>query len=82
MESWSSSNAHIVSLWVLGYFSSSLQRRLSIAELMRLQGCDPSDIDTTDIPRTKLGNIVGNAMSVNVVKLVLEQALKAIAWQA
>ena len=65
----------------LGYFSTMLQRRLSITELMRLQGCDPSDIDTRGIPRTRLGHIIGNAMSVNVVKLVLEQALKAIAWQ-
>ena len=65
----------------LGYFSTMLQRRLSITELMRLQGCDPSDSNTRGIPGTKLGHILGNAMSVNVVKLVLEQALKAIAWQ-
>ena len=65
----------------MGYFSTMLQRRLSITELMRLQGCDPLDIDTRGIPRTRLGHIIGNAMSVNVAKLVLEQALKAIAWQ-
>ena len=63
-----------------GYYSTTLQRRLSMTEMMRLQGCNPSDIDTRGTSQTALGKIVGNAMSVNVVTKVLEQALKAIAW--
>ena len=59
----------------LGYFSTSLQRKLSVQELMRLQGANPRTLKTEGASRTTLGHMAGNAMSVNVVAKVLEQAL-------
>ena len=63
----------------LGYFSTSLQRKLSVQELMRLQGANPRTLKTEGVSRTTLGHMAGNAMSVNVVAKVLEQALLSTA---
>ena len=59
----------------LGYFCTSLKRQLSVEELMRLQGADPRALDTSETSQTAMGRIVGNAMSINVISKVLEQAL-------
>ena len=58
-----------------GYFSTSLQRKLSVPELMRLQGANPRTLKTEGASRTTLGRMAGNAMSVNVLAKVLKQAL-------
>ena len=61
----------------LGYFSTTLQRRLSVRELMRLQGANPQKLNLVGTSRCALGEMVGNVMSINVVERVLEQALEA-----
>ena len=46
------------------------------AEMLRLQGMDPSKF-VIDVSSSKLGQQIGNAMSVNVVERILIAALKA-----
>ena len=53
-------------------------RKLSLSELMRLQGCDPKRFNTSGLTKTQLGSIIGNAMSVNVMEAVIEKAIKTI----
>ena len=61
-----------------GYYATKLQRRLSLKELMRLQGCNPSRLNTSVISDTQLGAIIGNAMSINVMEAVIAQMMTAI----
>ena len=55
-------------------------RRLSVSEMIRLQGMDPRRLDTTGIRDTDMGGIVGNAMSVNVAMHILKKMLESIDW--
>ena len=60
------------------YYSTKQMRKLSLSELMRLQGCDPKRFNTSGLTKTQLGSIIGNAMSVNVMEAVIEKAIKTI----
>jgi hypothetical protein len=57
-----------------GYYSTKQMRKLSLSELMRLQGCDPKRFKTSGLTKTQLGSIIGNAMSVNVMEAVIEKS--------
>ena len=59
-------------------FHLRLKRRLSMSELMRLQGADPRTLFTGGLPKTNLSNIVGNAMSINVLEAVIIEVLRAV----
>ena len=63
-----------------GYYATRLMRRLSVSEMIRLQGMDPRRLDTTGIRDTDMGGIVGNAMSVNVATRILKKMLESIDW--
>ena len=62
----------------LGFFHLRLKRRLSMPELMRLQGADPEKLFTGGLAKTNLGNIVGNAMSINVLEAVIIAVMRAV----
>ena len=47
-------------------------------ELMRLQGADPRTLFTGGLAKTNLGNIVGNAMSINVLEAVIIAVMRAV----
>ena len=59
-------------------FHLRLKLRLSMSELMRLQGADPRTLFTGGLAKTNLGNIVGNAMSINVLEAVIIEVLRAV----
>ena len=61
-----------------GYYATRLMRRLSVSEMMRLQGMEPCRLDTNGISDTDMGGITGNAMSVNVVTRILKKMLESI----
>ena len=46
------------------------------AEMLRLQGMSPSKI-VVDVSQSKLGQQIGNAMSINKIERILAAALKA-----
>ena len=62
----------------LRVFHLRLKRRLSMSELMRLQGADPHTLFTGGLAKTNLGNIVGNAMSINVMEAVIIAVMRAV----
>ena len=47
-------------------------------ELMRLQGADPRTLFTGGLAKTNLGNIVGNAMPINVLEAVIIAVMRAV----
>ena len=59
-----------------GHWITNQRRRMNKAEMLRLQGMDPSTF-VTDVSSSKLGQQIGNAMSVNVIERILIAALKA-----
>ncbi len=60
-----------------GHWITSRNRRLSLAEMFRLQGMNPEKV-IVDVSMRTLGQQIGNAMSVNVVERVLLIALRAL----
>lgn len=60
-----------------GYYVTSLDRRLTTAEMLKLQGVVPENIgDTRGIPTREINASIGNAMSA----CVLERILPRVAW--
>ena len=66
------------------YYDTLLGRRLSLTELMRCQGAEPSllKFGSAVLSARAMGGIVGNAMSVSVVAALLEQILKSLGWSS
>ena len=64
----------------MAYYSTKLQRRLNVREMMRLQGCNPKRLRTDMLTQTKLAGIIGNAMSINVMAAIILEMLKAACW--
>ena len=59
-----------------GFWVTSLGRRLSSTELLRLQGVQPEWLHWRGIPLRSVGEMAGNAMTVPVLAAVLREALK------
>ena len=59
------------------YFHSRLSRRLSVGELLRLQGVPDGCLDFAGIPERQIGMIAGNAMTVPVLAAVIREGLLA-----
>ena len=59
-----------------GYYSINHNRRLTLSEMMRLQGYPPEAV-TIVPPETKFGAAVGNAFSAPVVARILRAAVAA-----
>ena len=59
-----------------GHWLLHKNRRMNIKEMMRLQGINPTKF-VVDVSECTLGQQIGNAMSVNVIERVLNQALQA-----
>ena len=59
-----------------GHWLLHKNRRMSIKEMMRLQGIDPDKFKQV-VPDSVMGQHIGNAMSVNVIERILSRALKA-----
>ena len=57
------------------YYATMLKRRVTLRELMRLQGVDPTRVNIDGVPTTAVGHIIGNAMSCNVVKAICQSCL-------
>eukprot|EP00959_Pyramimonas_sp_CCMP1952_P475374 9504150-Pyramimonas_sp.AAC.1 len=47
-------------------------RRMSQAELFRIQGMSPSDIDTSGLSDAQIGRAIGNAMTQTVVESIFD----------
>ena len=59
-----------------GHWLTQLQRRMTVEEMLLLQGMDPGKMKGS-CSRQNLGKMVGNSMSVNVLERVLSRALNA-----
>jgi hypothetical protein len=59
------------------YWDTKLQRRLTVNELAALQGCDVDQIDRSIVSDAAFGRMVGNAMSVSVVKRLIRNIIAA-----
>lgn len=62
----------------LAYWSPNMRRRFTLKELARGQGAQADGMNMKGIKKTRMGHIIGNAMSVAVVCEVLKQALVAV----
>lgn len=60
-----------------GFYDTKRSTRLSVQELLRLQGTDPAMFDFSCVSRAQLGGMAGNAMTVSVVRALLRQLLPA-----
>lgn len=54
-----------------GYYLMHAQRRMSLDDIMRLQGFNPKDLAASSLQKTALGAALGNAMSVNILERLL-----------
>jgi site-specific DNA-cytosine methylase len=61
----------------LDYWCTSLRRRLSVDELLRLQGIRAGFLDFAGIPLRQVGMMAGNAMTVPVLAHVLRVGVLA-----
>ena len=59
-----------------GHWLTNRNRRMTINEMFRLQGMDPTQFQVAT-SKSVLGQHIGNAMSVNVIERVLIRAIKA-----
>ena len=57
------------------YWLSTRGRSMDIPEMTKCQGFGANEIDRKDISNDKFGHMLGNAISKNVVKCILSQAL-------
>jgi len=57
------------------FWLMSASRRLTIDELLRLQGFSPGDLNLEGVSERQVGEMVGNAMSVPVLSAVLQEGL-------
>lgn len=58
------------------FWLTSLGRRLSAQELLRIQGFDPSHMDLSGLKARQVGMMAGNAMTLPVLAEVLKCALR------
>ena len=64
----------------LGYIFTKFGTRISLPELMRCQGFKPEQLQWKNLPTSAVGAMVGNAMSVNVVKHLLRANLASLGF--
>ena len=57
------------------YYATRLQRRVTLGEMMRLQGMDPGRLKLDGVSDTAVGKMIGNAMSCNVMKAICKSCL-------
>ena len=62
----------------LSYWITSRNRRVSLKELLRLQGFDPKRINLEAASPRQIGIILGNAFTVTVVRRLLSKMLPAV----
>ena len=60
-----------------GHWLTTKNRRMTINEMLRLQGMEPATFKSA-VPEIEVGRQIGNAMSVNVVERLLLSILKHI----
>jgi site-specific DNA-cytosine methylase len=63
-----------------GFYVTSLNRRLSVPEMIRLQGAEPERLNAgaMEIGPIAMGQICGNAMSVPVLGRILQNLLPSV----
>ena len=61
----------------LAFWSLQHGRRLSLQELMKLQGVNPHRVNLQGLSKNQFGAMLGNAFTVPVMKALLEAAIKA-----
>ena len=63
-----------------GFYITSLNRRLSVFEMIRLQGASPERFMAAldDIGHRDMGEICGNAMSIPVLTRILQSLLPSV----
>ena len=61
----------------LGYFHTKSASKLQPMELARLQGCRVDQYDFSGLSRRQIGLLVGNAMTVSVMRSLVPQVLAA-----
>jgi DNA (cytosine-5)-methyltransferase 1 len=60
------------------FWDTKLKRRLTVSELASLQGCTATLLNLTGVSDAAFGRMVGNAMTVTVVKSLLRKMLEAV----
>ena len=60
------------------FWNTKLNRRLTVMELARLQGCDITSLDRRGITDAQFGRMVGNAMTITVVERLIGKMLLAV----
>ena len=61
----------------LGFWLSSRSREVSLREMCRAQGLNYDKLCVGPLPISKVGPLISNAMSNNVLQRILPRALKA-----
>lgn len=59
------------------YVSLNMGRRFTLAELARAQGAFADGLRMDGIPASEMGHIIGNAMSVNIMTVLIERVVQA-----
>ena len=63
-----------------GHYLSNQGRKTTIAEMLRAQGFNPETVDTTLMSKARLGEAVGNAMTLTVIEAILGNLLPSMGW--
>ena len=58
-----------------GHYISNVQRRMTIEEMCRFQGFNPTKLKHC-VSDTELGHMLGNAMSVNIIERILFRVIR------
>ena len=58
-----------------GHWITNVQRRMSLEEMCRFQGFDPTKIKQS-VSNVEMGRMLGNAMSINIVERILFRVLR------
>ncbi len=61
-----------------GHWVCCKNRRMTIAEMLKAQGVDPTKINTSCIGRRQLGEAIGNSMTQTVLEAILQRLLPSI----
>jgi site-specific DNA-cytosine methylase len=61
-----------------GHYITSKNRRMTINEMLRLQGMRPKLIDKSVLSRRKLGEAIGNAMTQTVLQQIFKRLLPSV----
>ena len=60
-----------------GFWLTAQHRMMTLDEMMRLQGMEPSSTDTSMVSKCKAGHMIGNAFTQSVITRIMARAIPA-----